>query len=250
MTDFFGALELELRAASQRRPRRPVGIGQVIGVAAAATLVAVALAVAVTVSGGGEGGSGQTTGARKPDPVGTVIPRSKSPYESRALVVANGVAPVTGPWQIEVSRTKGERDTNGAVMWRKGYCSWLHVLDPTDPALRGGAGYRSGHCGSPRSLGFRKTPGFSRAQGMATSKPRPKEVLVWGRVPDRAAMVVITAPDGLRIEVEPSEGPKTFPGRFYGIPVEPGHPGARINWFDKDGEPGSRGIRLMPPITR
>jgi hypothetical protein len=75
-------------------------------------------------------------------------------------------------------------------------------------------------------------------------------VLVWGRVPDRAAAVVITAPDGLRIEVEPTDGPKGFPGRYYGIPVGPGHPGARINWLDANGKPGSRGIALLPPVTR
>ena len=31
MSDFFGALELELHAAAERRPRRPVSIGQVLG---------------------------------------------------------------------------------------------------------------------------------------------------------------------------------------------------------------------------
>ena len=249
MTDFFRGLELELRAASEREPRRPIGIGQVIGMTAATALVVVALAVALTVTGGGEDGSGRITGAPKPDPVGTVIPKSETNYESRAIVVANGRAPISGPWQIEISRTNGERDTNGAMMWPKGYCSWLHLLDPPGPRL-GEGGTRSGHCGSPRSLGFEKTPGFSRAQATTTSRPRPKEVLVWGRVPDRAAAVVITAPDGLRIEVEPSDGPKTFPGRYFGIPVTPGHPGARINWLDENGKAGSRGIRLMPPITR
>ena len=247
MTDFFGALELELRAASEREPRRPIGIGQVIGMTAATALVVVALAVALTVSGGGEDGSGRIMGAPKPDPVGTIIPKSETNYESRALVVANGRAPVTGPWQLEVSRTRGDRAPNGDVLWQPGYCLWLHVLDPPDSM----GSSRSGHCGGPRTLGFRKTPGFSRDQGgLMRVKPRPKEVLVWGRVPDRAAMVVITAPDGLRIEAEPKDGPKTFPGRYYGIPVKPGHPGARINWLDENGRPGSRGIRLMPPITR
>ena len=43
-----------------------------------------------------------------------------------------------------------------------------------------------------------------------------------------------------------------FPGQYYAIPVEPvksGLPGARINWLDANGAPGSRGIRLMPPVT-
>jgi hypothetical protein len=88
---------------------------------------------------------------------------------------------------------------------------------------------------------------------MRTPAPKPEEALIWGRVPDRADKVVITAPDGLRIEVKAEDGPKTFPGRYYGIPVRirrrGEHPGARINWLDADGRPGSRGIRLMPPIT-
>ncbi len=248
MSDFFGALELELRHAAERRPRRPVGVGQVIGIVGAAALVAVALALTMTVRGGGDDESGQVTGSPRPDPVGTVIPKAETPYESRALVVANGRAPVTGPWQLEVSRTKGERNTRGEVMWEKGYCITIRLLDPPN----GRPGPSSGFCGAPRSLGFRKTPGFSRYQGAAPSaKARPpKEVLVWGRVPDRAERVVITAPDGLRIVRRPKDGPESFPGRVYGIPVSPGHPGARINWLGADGEPGSRGIRLMQPITR
>lgn len=247
MTDFFSALELELHGATERSPRRAVGFGQAVGALAAVVLVAVAGMLAFTVSGGGEDGGeeGHLAGARQPDPVGTVIPKSNTFYETSALVVANGVAPVSGPWQIEVSRTKGEKDTNGVEMWPAGYCLWLRVLDP--PEAGGGVG---GHCGSPRSLGFRRTPGFSRAQGPAPSKPLPKEVLVWGRVPDRAAKVVIAAPGVKRIEVVPTDGPKTFPGRYYVIPVKPPLQGARINWLDSEGERGSRGIGLMPPISR
>jgi hypothetical protein len=248
VSDFFGALELELRHAAERRPRRPVGVGQAIGIAGAAALVAVALLLTMTVRSGGEDDSGRVTGSPRPDPVGTVIPKANTPYESDALVVANGRAPYSGPWQLEVSRTKGERDTEGHVMWPAGYCLWIRLLDPPN----GRPGPTSGSCGSPRSLGFRKTPGFSRHQGAFLSgrAPPPKEVLVWGRVPDRAERVVITAPDGLRIVRNPKDGPENFPGRFYGIPVDPGHPGARINWLGAGGKPGSRGIRLMPPITR
>lgn len=248
MTDFFTALERELHCATERRPRYPIGIGQVLGAVAGTALVAAAVAVVVAVSGGGSGGgdSAQVTGARTPDPVGTVIPRSRTHYETRALVVANGTAPVNGPWQIEVSRTKGERATDGSLMWPRGYCLWLNVLDPPDETIGG----RSGHCGSPRSLGFRKTPGFSRSQGPAPSRPAPKEVLVWGRVPDSAAKVVITAPGRRRIAVVPEEGPRTFPGQYYVIPVKPPIPRARINWLDANGRPGSRGIGLMPPISR
>jgi hypothetical protein len=246
MTDFFSALEVELHAAAGRRPRRMVTVGQALGAQAAAALLATAVLLVVAVSGGGDDGdTAHVTGATQPDPIGTHIPKGQTPYGTGALVVANGTAPVNGPWQIEVSRTNGERDTSGAWMWHRGYCSWLHLLDPPG---REGPG-SSGHCGGPRSLGFRNTPGFSRAQSVAPSTPRPKEILVWGRVPDRAEKVVITAPGRRDITVVPKDGPKTFPGRFYVIPVPPPRPGARINWLDARGNPGSRGIRLMPPIA-
>jgi hypothetical protein len=247
MTDFFSALELELHAAGTRRARRTVTVGQALGALAAAALLAVAVLVGVAVSGGGDPDTARITGgAPEPDPVGTHIPKNETVYGEGALVVANGTAPVNGSWQIEVSRTNGERDTSGAWMWHRGYCLWLHLLDPPGPRGQ----MRSGHCGSPRSLGFRKTPGFSRAQSVAPEKPLPREVLVWGRVPDRADKVVITAPGRRPIAVVPTDGPKTFPGRFYAIPVKPPRQGARINWLDESGHPGSRGIRLMPPITR
>jgi hypothetical protein len=75
----------------------------------------------------------------------------------------------------------------------------------------------------------------------------PKEVLVYGRVPERARKVVITADQGVRIEVEPEEGPKSIRGDFFVIPVKPRlgrH--ARINWLGADGHPGSSGIALQP----
>jgi hypothetical protein len=69
-------------------------------------------------------------------------------------------------------------------------------------------------------------------------------------VPDRASKVVIGAPGRSRIEVVPEPGPKRFPGQYYAIPVKPPMQGARINWLDRNGNPGSRGIGLMPPISR
>jgi hypothetical protein len=246
MNDFFGALELELRAAATRRPRPRLNVGQAVGALAAIGLLALAVGTALIVLGGDEDAP-RGPAAVRPDPVGTVIPKGEGNprREARTVVVANGVAPWTGPWQLEVSRSKGfSHPDTGEVLEPPGYCLMFNALAPPDPSLIG----RSGFCGGPRSLGFRKTPGFSRGQPGSTRTV--KEVVVWGRVPERAATVVITAPGGTRIEAKPTDGPKTFPGRFYGIPVKPGLPGARINWLDEDGRPGSRGIRLMPPITR
>ena len=102
MTDFFSALELELHAAAKRRPRRAVGVAQALGALAAVALLASAVLVASAVLGGGGDGGGDTAqlaGATEPDPVGTIIPRGegKPPRGRRTIVVANGVAPVSGP---------------------------------------------------------------------------------------------------------------------------------------------------------
>jgi hypothetical protein len=248
MNDFFGTLELELRAAAERQPRRLPDLRVAPAAAIAVTLVAFAIATALVVLGGDEGSPrpAPLAGAVRPDPVGTVIPKGEGGRESRTLVVANGAAPWTGPWQLEVGRTKGfSHPDTGEVLQPAGYCLMFNALDPPDNSLIG----RSGFCGGPRTLGFRKTPGFSRAQVGGVLR-RLKEVVVWGRVPDRAAKVVITAPGGTRIAATPTDGPRTFPGRYYVIPVKPPLPGARINWLDEHGRRGSRGIGLMPPITR
>jgi hypothetical protein len=248
MADFFEALGTELQAAAARRPRRRYDIGQAIGVVAAAALVALAAAIAVLVSGGGEDESGRLAGARGPDPVGTVIPAGERGRDARSLVVASGEAPVAGPWQIEVSRTSRERAPDGTRLWGSGYCLSLRVIDV--PRAVGHVANPSTVCGLPRSLGSDKTPGFLRRQTMVPPTRRPMEVLVWGRVPDRAATVMITASDGFRVAVEPTDGPDAFPGRYYLLPVRyrRPHPGARVNWLDANGEPGP-GIRMEPPIT-
>jgi hypothetical protein len=69
-------------------------------------------------------------------------------------------------------------------------------------------------------------------------------------VPERARQVVITAEGGVKIELEPDEGPKSIPGDFFAIPVNPHLGHARINWIDADGSPGSRGIAVSPDSRR
>jgi hypothetical protein len=263
MTDFFDTLELELRAAAARRPRRTPG-WHAVGVGGAAAIAAPAIALAVIVAlivlGGGDsepGVSGEQAGreAQLP-PVGTVIPKGEGdpPRPRRSTVVATGSAPLTGPWQLEVSRGTGVKDPETGQVYLKpgGLCLVLFPIGPSGRAKGGG-----GYCGPPGSgLGFRKTPGFSRSQHTTPQAHRKgekdwaKEVLVWGRAPERATSVVITAPGGVRIEAATHEGPRRMRGDFYAIPVEPPLPGARVNWLGPDGEPGSRGIRLMPPVTR
>lgn len=251
MNDFFGALELELREAGQRSPRRRTRPGDVAGVVAAAALLAAAVIVVLVATGGGEP-SRTAPVAVKPDPVGTVIPKGEGtpPRRSRSVVVATGTAPGVGPWQMEASRSSALRDPDSGELYQPAGLRCLSLV-PVDPKDRP-VGY-SGGCGE-----FSRTPGFSRGQVPEMYLRSPDEkarrstrpVLVYGRVPEQAVRVVVTAPDGLRREARPLEGPKGASSDFYAISVRPGHPHARVNWLDENGKPGSRGIELMPPITR
>jgi hypothetical protein len=253
MNDFFGALELELRAAAERSPRRTVPVGYAAGAGAAAALLALAVVIAAAVFGGGESTT-TAPAAAEPAPVGTVIPKGegKPPREADSTVLATGTAPLLGPWQLETHRGEALKDPKtGEVYNGAGPCLMLYPLDPPSHTFEG-----SGFCG-PGNMGFRKTPGFSRSQVSVPAlgrradgtRVRVREVLVFGRAPERATAVVITS-EHVRIRVNLQEGPDSVRGDFYGVAVKPPLRGARINWLDANGKPGSRGISLMPPLTR
>ncbi len=251
MNDFFGALELELREAGRRSPRRWTRPGDVAGVVAAAALLAAAVVVFLVVMGGGEP-SRTAPAAVKPDPVGTVIPKGEGepPRPARSVVVATGTAPGIGPWQMEASRSSALKDPDSGELYQP---AGLRCLSLRPVKFEGSSG-SGGQCGEfPRTPGFGRiqVPGvYMRGDSEQARRLRRQPVLVWGRVPERAAAVVVTAPDGLRLEARPHEGPPGARGDFYAISVRPGHPDARINWLDEHGRPGSRGIELSPPITR
>ncbi len=256
MSDFFGALELELRAAAERRPRRRVSIGQALGGLAAAALLATAVALVLAVSGGGDGARGDpahVTGGPKLDPVGTVIPKGEGnpPRTRRSVVVATGTQRIAGPWQLEIQPSPLLRDDNGEVIQPAGLtCVQLYMPDP--PKILGPTG--SGYCGEqPR------TPGFTRGQATlygdrvvpGTNRAKPELVMLYGRAPERAEHVLITTkPQRLRMRSPVLDGPDNIRGDFYVVAV-PTHIGrsARINWLDKDGKPGSRGTELLPPVA-
>ena len=236
-------LQLQLRdaAAYRRRRARRRALGVLSTAAAAAAVV-----LTLVVTGGDERRADDRPAAGTPPPrgalpVGTVIPKGEGtpPRDSESTVVAIGTAPVTGPWQLEVWRDHGAPSPPGEP---RGRCLFIHPIDPPG-AVPGGF---SGFCGG---LGFRKTPGFSRAQHSVPGGGRrfAKEILVYGRVPERARAVVITPKTGARIEVQPDEGPKSLSGDFFVIPIKPSFGPGKVNWIDRDGRPGSRGIRLLPP---
>jgi hypothetical protein len=249
-------LEEQLRDAAAGRRQR--ARRRAIGSLAAAAGIAVLGSSLLLLGGGDERRAGDRPAAdgrrpQSPLPVGTVIPKGEGtpPRESESTVVATGTTPFAGAWQLEASRSFGGPSRQGDP---RGRCLTLNVLDP--PPYEDGKPDPSGGSGFCGAMGFRKTPGFSRAQKnvptLRKSQGRlflPKEVLVYGRVPERATKVVVTADRGVRIEVEAHEGPKSIRGDYFVIPVEPRLGHARINWLDADGNAGSRGIALQPPVT-
>lgn len=118
-------------------------------------------------------------------------------------------------------------------------CLGVALLDPPSgtPTRLGGG------CGE-----FPRTPGFGRAQiSVPPVKGGVREILVYGRAPEHAAAVVITAAGGVRTRVEPFEGPPSVSGDFYLIEIPPDLKNGRVNWIDREGHEGSRGIALLPP---
>lgn len=253
MSDFFGTLELQLREAAERPPRRLPGWRAATVAAALAAVVAIALVPALAVLGGGED-SGPVRDVAPP-PVGTVIPKGEGdpPREANSTVVATGRTRVAGPWTMEVHRGRGVRDPQSGETYLRagGRCLMLYL--PDAPPMTFSAG---GFCSPNAELGFRKTPGFSRQQANVPApgrtvdgkRLRVRQVLVYGVVPERASKVVLES-ERVRMTAIPTDGPHRFDDDFYLLAVPPGLGRARVNWLDERGRPGSRGIGLMPPVT-
>ena len=250
MSDYFVRLETELRAAAQRpTPRTPDwGTALSRGAIAAATATVVALSAVVALvflGGGGADEPDRTPATVEPLPVGTVIPQGQGtpPRESDSTVVAGGRTRVAGPWQLELARGTGVKDPKtGEVYEPAGLtCLTIYLLRPPKEPTATAAG----QCG-----GFPRTPGFGRLQlsvPASSSAPgyEPREVLVYGRVPERAAAVALTSRRGVRRRARIHEGPPGVKGDFYLVALTPRFGPGRINWRDKNGRPGSRGIALM-----
>jgi hypothetical protein len=235
MSDFFGALEAELRAAALRPPRRTVPVPAI----AVAFVLALAVAPLVLVLGSGSDEAGTPQGDGTETPQG--LPRDfRIPGFPEAKVVATGTAPVAGPWEILTYTSVRLADPEtGEVYQPPGLrCLGLRLLDPPSEHS-GGLG---GQCGE-----FPRTPGFSRVQNTVPNVAAgAREILVYGRAPEEAALVRLTPDDGEPIEVKPIEGP-AGEGDFYlfAVPADVGE--GEVNWIDEEGNEGSVGQQLLPP---
>ena len=257
MSDFFGALELELRAAGERSPQRRAPAGYAAGALAAAALVAVAVAFAAVVVGGGSerdgAGTDEPPSLKGLDPVGTVIPKGEGepPRAADSTVVARAFGALIGPWQLERYWGRALKTKTGEVDLGAGPCLMVHLLNPPSHSFKA-----SGNCG-PRKIGGR-TPGFrvglaqvpARGKRADGSRVRVRQILIYGRVPERATAVVLTSGSGVRARIPAQPGPDSIPGDFFGFVKRAGLGGVRVNWIGRDGKPGSPGIRLPDPMLR
>ena len=200
---FFERLELELREAAERPVRRAPRAGAVGAALAGLVVLAIALVPALVVLGGGDEQAGDAvTGGRttteRPQ-VGSIVQRPDGPH----VVVAQGRAPVAGPWQMETyERDRIADPDTGEEYQRAGLpCLGLHLSD----AGQSHAGISGGQCGD-----FPRTPGFSRVQHSApnTLGAGPvREILVYGRTPEETSAVRMTAKGGVRIDARLFAGP-------------------------------------------
>jgi hypothetical protein len=248
--DFFDRLEIELRRAAERSPRsrlwqRPRAIATL-----AAGLAVAALALIPIVLVGGDGRTAKDGAGPGLSPVGSILPKGSGdpPLRHTSMVVGRAEESPAGPWQLEVFRYGSPNAKAGEA--RPGYCLMLYL--PSTPG--NGRPGRGGPCGPrKRQLGSRGTPGFALGESVLPPR-RPRMVMAFGRAPRHASKVVVTFPGRPRLVANLRPAPPGFKRRygfdasFYAVVLRTtAVRGARVNWLDASGRPGSRGIPLIPP---
>jgi hypothetical protein len=210
MTPRIPELKGELVAAAGRQSRRRVHVP------GRAALVAVAGGLLVA------GAAGAATGVF---PIGTEVPTPREEqsdglrYTSDRTVVAAGETPHAGQWRL------------------------LIVRSSEGPCL----GFQAQGMGGPRSewqpveespIGEGCAPGSRDFEaGMWTN---PDEPLVYGRAPEQAAAVRVTAADGSERTGQLQEGPPDVRGDFYVVALPAGVDAREIGWVDTDGRAHGR----------
>jgi hypothetical protein len=233
--DFFTRLERELRSAAEHPPNRWRTFVPTLPAVLALAGVALALTPLIAVLGGDgrERAVGERSVPPGSPPVGTVIHRGRVDY----TVVATGTAPVAGAWVMETYRSSRLADPDTGEEYQPAGLRCLSLRLPD-------SGREGGQCGE-----FPRTPGFGRLQWSVPDGAQAgpvTEVLVFGRVPETAAAVVLTLHGKVRERVRPLEGPSSSRGNFYLFAIAPDLVEGRVNWVDAHGREGSRGIALLP----
>lgn len=230
MSEFFGRLETELRAAAERPPRRAVPVPAIV----VACVLALAVAPLVVALGSGEGDRGggadlsveRGTGS-EPPPAGGAQAGDKAYVLGGAeggQTIATGVAPVSGDWRLVLYK---QDETRCVALFEAGRepsgdKPILCLYDDMPP------------------------PEFS-----ALTMPWPddgeaaEEVLSAGAAPEEAVAVELVS-DGEVVErVEPIETPE---GDYFVMPIDAdASSDGALRWVGAGGQAGDHEIPVNLP---
>jgi hypothetical protein len=229
MSEFFGRLETELRAAAERKPRRAVPVPAI----AAAVLLALAVAPIVFVLGSGsDEGAPEREAASDPPPrpPGVRVDHRGVRYEPPgAIVLATGTSPVSGPWQLQTYEQEDGGECIGV--------SLLHA-DPQEEVTWSGA---CPHPGGPPLPDF-----IAQATGVPSNRDR-EEYLVYGWMPEEAGPVELVRDGEVAERATTFEGPDEVDGDFYVMTLPPDlELDGAMRWIGEDGRVGDE-VRFRLP---
>lgn len=159
------------------------------------------------------------------------------------VVVAEGIAPVAGPWRMTISESRGSVTDEGDLYEPEG----LPGIELSLPNPPGARPQRSGGSGL-----IRNAPGFSRGQttlraGQGTIKDKVLGIVLYGRAPERADHVRIAAAGGVRLLVKTRKGPPGVPGRFWFVATSLKLRDGHMRWVDTSSGEEGPAVAVLPP---
>jgi hypothetical protein len=227
MSEFFGRLETELRAAAERPPRRSVPVPAIV----VACVLALAVAPIVVAMGGGDSGGGADLSVER-GTASEAPPSGGAQAGDRAYVLggaeggqtlATGVAPVSGDWRLVLYR---QDESRCVALYEAGsepsgdkpvYCLYDDMPPPEFSAL---------------------TMPWPADGGSA------REVLSSGAAPEEAVAVELVSDGEVVKRVETIETPE---GDYFVMPIEADTPDGVLRWVGAGGQAGDREIRVNMP---
>jgi hypothetical protein len=226
MSEFFGRLETELRAAAERPPRRTVPVPAIVVACALALAVA---PIVVAMGGGGDRGGDEFVlegpAASEPPPSGGAQAGDRAYVLGGAeggQTIASGAAPVSGDWQL--------------VLYKQGESRCVALFEA--------GGEPSGDKPVLCLYDDMPPPEFS-----VLSMPWPgggsaREVLSSGAAPEQAVAVEMVSGGEVVKRVETIETPE---GDYFVMPIAADTPDGVLRWVDAGGQAGDREIRVNMP---
>ena len=159
------------------------------------------------------------------------------------IVVAEGIAPVAGPWRMTIYESRGSVTDEGDLYEPEGLPG-IELSLPDPPRSRPQRGGGSGV--------IRNAPGFSRGQttlraGQGSIKDKVLGIVLYGRAPERADQVRIAAAGGIRLLVKTRKGPPGVPGRFWFVATTRKLTDGHMRWVDTSSGEEGPAVAVLPP---